>query len=50
VKQQMLNYRFLTGEDLDIMTHGSELPNLGPNFHSPEAMLDAVDHFEDYNT
>ncbi|KAG1727962.1 uncharacterized protein EDB91DRAFT_1086263 [Suillus paluster] len=50
VKQEMLDYRFLTGEDLDIMTHGSELPNLGPNFHSPEAMLDAVNHFEDYNT
>jgi hypothetical protein len=49
VEQEMLDYGFLTGEDLDIMTHGSELPNLGPNFHSPEAMLDAVDHFEDYN-
>ncbi|KAG1729232.1 hypothetical protein EDD22DRAFT_960948 [Suillus occidentalis] len=50
VEQDMLDYGFLTGEDLDIMTHGSALPNLGPNFHSPEALLAAVDHFDAYNT
>ncbi|KAG2052107.1 hypothetical protein BDR06DRAFT_1009810 [Suillus hirtellus] len=49
VEEEMLNYGFLTGEDLDIMTHGNELPNLGPNFHSLEAMLDTVNHFKDYN-
>lgn len=49
VEQDMLDYGFLTGEDLDIMTHGSALPNLGPNFHSPEALLAAVDHFDAYN-
>lgn len=49
VEQEMLDYGFLTGEDLDLMTHGTALPNLGPNFHSPEALLDAVDHFSTYN-
>ncbi|KAF8431670.1 hypothetical protein L210DRAFT_984740 [Boletus edulis BED1] len=34
-----------TQEDLDIQVHGSSLPNLGPNFHSPEALLDAVDYY-----
>ncbi|KIJ15282.1 hypothetical protein PAXINDRAFT_11821 [Paxillus involutus ATCC 200175] len=32
------------------MTFGGELPNLGPGFCSPEALLDAVDHFSAYNT
>ncbi|KAG1838222.1 hypothetical protein F4604DRAFT_1941651 [Suillus subluteus] len=50
VEQEMLDYGFLTGEDLDLMTHGTDLPNLGPNFHSPEALHDAVDHFSAYNT
>ncbi|KAG1740077.1 hypothetical protein EDD22DRAFT_1008249 [Suillus occidentalis] len=50
VEQDMLDYGFLTGEDLDIMTHGSALPNLGPNFHSPEALLTTIDHFNAYNT
>ncbi|KAG6369936.1 hypothetical protein JVT61DRAFT_13320 [Boletus reticuloceps] len=49
VEQQMLDHGCLTGEDLDIMTFGSALPNLGPNFHSPEALLAAVDHFSAYN-
>jgi len=49
VEQQMLDHGTLTGEDLDIMTFGSDLPNLGPNFHSPEALLAAVDHFSAYN-
>lgn len=49
VEQEMLDCGFLTGEDLDIMTHGHALPNLGPNFHSPEALLFAVDHFGAYN-
>ncbi|KAG0693068.1 hypothetical protein DFH29DRAFT_881751 [Suillus ampliporus] len=39
VEQEMLDHGILTGEDLDLMVHGSELPNLGPNFHSPEALL-----------
>jgi hypothetical protein len=45
----MLDYGILTGEDLDLMIHGSELPNLGPNLHSPEALLAAVDRFSEYN-
>lgn len=49
VEQEMLDYGFLTGEDLDLMTHGSALPNLGSNFHSPEALLAAVNHFGAYN-
>ena len=49
VKQEMLNHGMLTQEDIDIQIHGSDLPNLGPNFHSPEALLDAVDHYEKYN-
>ncbi|KAG1743168.1 uncharacterized protein EDB91DRAFT_230405 [Suillus paluster] len=49
VEQEMLDYGFLTGEDVDLMTHCSNLPNLGPNFHSPEALHDAVDHFSAYN-
>lgn len=50
VEEEMLDYGFLAGDNHDIMTQGGELPDLGPNFHSPEAMLDAVDHFADYNT
>ncbi|KAG1810290.1 uncharacterized protein HD556DRAFT_1210808, partial [Suillus plorans] len=49
VEQEMLDHGILTREDLDLMVHGSELPNLGPNFHSPEALLAAVDHFSEYN-
>ncbi|KAG0694341.1 hypothetical protein DFH29DRAFT_779674, partial [Suillus ampliporus] len=49
VEQEMLDHSILTGEDLDLMVHGSELPNLGPNFHSPEALLAAVDYFSEYN-
>lgn len=45
----MLDHGTLTGEDLDLIVHGSEVPNLGPNFHSPEALLAAVDHFSEYN-
>ncbi|KAG2059487.1 hypothetical protein BDR06DRAFT_967985 [Suillus hirtellus] len=43
VEQEMLDYDFLTGEDLDLMTHGTDLPNLGLNFHSPEALHDAIE-------
>ncbi|KAG1747039.1 uncharacterized protein EDB91DRAFT_1079678 [Suillus paluster] len=50
VEQEMLDFGFLTGKDLDIMTHGRALPNLRPNFHSLEALLTAVDHFDGYNT
>ncbi|KAG2029354.1 hypothetical protein BDR03DRAFT_1018499 [Suillus americanus] len=50
VEQEMLDYGFLTGEDLDLLTHGTDLPNLGPNFHSPEVLHNAVDHFSAYNT
>ncbi|KAG1789811.1 uncharacterized protein HD556DRAFT_1311011 [Suillus plorans] len=49
VEQEMLDYDFLTGEDLDLMTHGTDLPNLGLNFHSPKALHNAVDHFSAYN-
>ncbi|KAG1854601.1 hypothetical protein F4604DRAFT_1685968 [Suillus subluteus] len=49
VEQEMLDHSILTGEDLDLMVHGSELPNLGLNFHSPEALLAVVDHFSEYN-
>ncbi|KAG1807208.1 hypothetical protein EV424DRAFT_1543985 [Suillus variegatus] len=49
VEQEMLDYGLLTGEDLDLMTHGIALPKLRLNFHSPEALLDAVDHFGAYN-
>ena len=48
VKQEMLNHGTITGEDLDIITFGSDLPNLGLNFHSPEALIAAVDHFSAY--
>jgi len=50
VEQEMLDHGTLTGEDLDLMVHGSALPNLGPNFHSPEALLAAVNHFSQYNS
>ncbi|KAG1804315.1 uncharacterized protein BJ212DRAFT_1304335 [Suillus subaureus] len=49
VEQEMLDHSVLTGEDLDLMVYSSDLPNLGPNFHSPEALLAAVDHFSKYN-
>nr|KIN94202.1 hypothetical protein M404DRAFT_35269 [Pisolithus tinctorius Marx 270] len=49
VEQEMLDNGTLTGEDLDILTFGSALPNLGLNFHSPEALLSAVDYFQEYN-
>ncbi|KAG1899514.1 uncharacterized protein F5891DRAFT_924134, partial [Suillus fuscotomentosus] len=49
VEQELLDYGLLTGEDLDLMTDGIDLPNLGPNFHSLEALLDSVDHFGAYN-
>ncbi|KAF8432558.1 hypothetical protein L210DRAFT_790391, partial [Boletus edulis BED1] len=49
VEQEMLDHGSLTREDLDIMMFGSALPNLGPNFHSPEALLATVDHFTGYN-
>ncbi|KIN99860.1 hypothetical protein M404DRAFT_154084 [Pisolithus tinctorius Marx 270] len=49
VEQQMIDHSTLTQEDIDIQVFGSELPNLGPNFHSPEALLDAVDYYSTYN-
>ena len=49
VEQEMLDHGTLTGEDVDILTFGSALPNLGPNFHSPEALMSAVDYFQEYN-
>ncbi|KIK79293.1 hypothetical protein PAXRUDRAFT_161651, partial [Paxillus rubicundulus Ve08.2h10] len=49
IEQEMLDHGTLTGEDLDIMTFGSDLPNLGPSFHSLEALMNAVDHFTEYN-
>ncbi|KIJ57899.1 hypothetical protein HYDPIDRAFT_103637 [Hydnomerulius pinastri MD-312] len=49
-EQEMLDHGTLTQEDMDIQIFGNALPNLGPNFHSPEALHAAVDHFELYNT
>ncbi|KIN99332.1 hypothetical protein M404DRAFT_30563 [Pisolithus tinctorius Marx 270] len=49
VEQEMLDHGTLTGKDLDILTFGSDLPNLGPNFHSPEALLLAINYFQEYN-
>ena len=49
VEQQMLDHGTLTQEDLDIQVHGSALPNLGPNFHSPEVLLQAVDYYTQAN-
>ncbi|KIO10550.1 hypothetical protein M404DRAFT_21461 [Pisolithus tinctorius Marx 270] len=49
VEQEMLDNGTLTGEDLDILSFGSVLPNLGLNFHSPGALLSAVDYFQEYN-
>ena len=49
VEQQMLDHGTLTQEDIDIQTHGASLPNLGPNFHTPEALLDAVNYYSTCN-
>ncbi|KIK82183.1 hypothetical protein PAXRUDRAFT_154345, partial [Paxillus rubicundulus Ve08.2h10] len=49
MEQEMLDHGTVSVEDLDIMTFGSDLPNLSPNFHGPEALLAAVDHFTAYN-
>lgn len=49
VEQQMLDNRTLTQEDVDLQTYSSELPNLGPNFHSSEALLNAVNYYSTYN-
>jgi hypothetical protein len=49
VEQEMLDHGTLTQEDIDIQVHGNELPNLRPAFHSPEALLDAVEHFTEHN-
>ncbi|KIO00605.1 hypothetical protein M404DRAFT_152233 [Pisolithus tinctorius Marx 270] len=45
----MLDHGTLTQEDIDIQVYGSELPNLGPNFHSPQSLLAAADYYEAYN-
>ncbi|KAG1735327.1 uncharacterized protein EDB91DRAFT_562970 [Suillus paluster] len=50
VEQEMLDHAILTQEDIDIQNHGRALPNLGPNFHTPEALLDAVDFYDTYHT
>ncbi|KIO14437.1 hypothetical protein M404DRAFT_1009458 [Pisolithus tinctorius Marx 270] len=49
VEQEMLDHGTLTQEDIDIQVYGSELPNLGPNFHSPQSLLAAADYYEAYN-
>jgi len=36
IEQEMLDHGTLTSKDLDIITFGNALPNLGPNFHSPD--------------
>jgi len=45
----MLDRGTLTAEDLAIQVHGGTLPNLGPNFHTAEALLDALDYYDTYN-
>ncbi|KAH7918292.1 hypothetical protein BV22DRAFT_1134692 [Leucogyrophana mollusca] len=49
VEQEMLDHGVLTGEDINILTFGSELPDLGPHFHSPEALHTAIDHYAAHN-
>jgi len=49
VKQEMLDHG-TSSEDLDIPTYSRALPNLGPNFRSPESMLEAVNYYEEYHT
>lgn len=50
VEQEMLDHGTLTGEDLDIMTFGAALPNLGPNIHDPRALTNFVDYHVAYNS
>ena len=45
----MIDHGVLTQVDIDIQVHGNNLPSLGPNFHSPDALLQAVDHYSQYN-
>ncbi|KAG2338736.1 hypothetical protein BDR05DRAFT_951682 [Suillus weaverae] len=49
VKQLMLDHGTLTQEDIDIQIHGHALPNLGLNFRTPEALIDALDFYDAYN-
>jgi len=49
VEQEMLDHGTATGEDLDIMTYGSALPNLRPNIHNLCVLLQLVDHHDAYN-
>ncbi|KAG1723043.1 hypothetical protein EDB19DRAFT_1916291 [Suillus lakei] len=42
----VLDYGNLMEQDLDTT---NDLPSMGPNFRTPEALLGAVDHFEAYN-
>ena len=50
VEQEMLVHGTLTGEDLDIMTFGSALPNLGPNIHDPRILVNLVDYHFTHNS
>ncbi|KAG1887341.1 hypothetical protein F4604DRAFT_1571425, partial [Suillus subluteus] len=50
VEQEILDHHILTQEDIDIQIHGHTLPNLGPNFHTPEALLNVVDFYDTYQT
>jgi len=45
LENTILDYRVLTKADFGIATPRSPLPNLGPNMHSPEALIAAIDHF-----
>jgi hypothetical protein len=49
VEQKMLDHGTLIAEDIYIQIHGHALLNLGPNFHTPDALLDALDYFDVYN-
>lgn len=46
--QEMIDHGTLTCKDIDLLMFGSALLNLGPNFHSPEALSSAVDYFQEY--
>lgn len=45
----MIDHGVLTQVDIDIQVYGNSLPSLGPNFHSPDALLQAVDYYTQYN-
>jgi len=45
----MINHGVLSQVDIDIQVHGNSLLSLGPNFYSPNALLEAVDYYSQCN-